>query len=77
MKQDIVKILCHETNLQMYGEELNFFVSKTVLKIFWSSILSAVVADRGQWMSCVISHVHTDRLLVWDTLEDFFATLTL
>jgi mRNA-degrading endonuclease YafQ of YafQ-DinJ toxin-antitoxin module len=35
------------------------------------------VADGGQWTGCVRSHVHTDRLLVWDTLEDFFVTLTI
>jgi hypothetical protein len=40
------------------------------------SILSAAVADGGQWTGCISSHVHTDRLLVWDTLEDFFAILT-
>jgi hypothetical protein len=31
------------------------------------------VADGGQWMGCVSSNVHTDQLLVWDTLEVFFA----
>ncbi len=38
--------------------------------------MSAVVADGDQWMGYVSSHVHTNRLLVWDTLEDFAAILT-
>ncbi len=32
--------------------------------------------DGGQWTGCVSSHIHTDRLLVWDTLKDFFAKAT-
>jgi hypothetical protein len=31
-------------------------------------ILSAAVADRGQWMGCVSSNVHTNQQLVWDIL---------
>jgi hypothetical protein len=41
------------------------------------SYSSAAVVDGGQWMGCVSSHVHTIRLLVWDTLEDFTTILTL
>jgi hypothetical protein len=39
------------------------------------STLSATVADSDQWMDCVSSHVQTNRLLVWDTL-DFAAIRT-
>jgi hypothetical protein len=31
----------------------------------------------GQWTGCVSSHVHTNRLLLWDTLRGFAAILTL
>ncbi len=32
-------------------------------------VLSAGVADGDQWMGCVSNNVHTNQLLVWDTLE--------
>jgi hypothetical protein len=40
-----------------------------------STILSAVVADGGQWMGCISSHVHTNQLLMRDTVEIFAAIL--
>ncbi len=36
-----------------------------------------LVSCDGQWMGCVSSHVHTNRRLMWDTLEDFAAILTI
>ncbi len=41
-----------------------------------ASILSAVVTEGGHSIGCVSSHIHTNRLLVWDTLEVLAAILT-
>ncbi len=41
------------------------------------SYTSAAVVDGGQWMGCVSSHVYNNRLLVWDTPEDFVAIQTI
>jgi hypothetical protein len=41
------------------------------------SYTSAAVADGGQWIGCVSSHVHTSWLLMWDTQEAFATILTL
>jgi hypothetical protein len=39
---------------------------------------SVAVADGGQWMGCVSSHVLTNRpLVLWDTLEVFCRHLDL
>ncbi len=38
--------------------------------------MSAAVDDSGQWMGCVSSHVHTNQLFVWGTLEAFAFILT-
>jgi hypothetical protein len=48
----------------------------TVLRHFRDSYESATVAASGQWMGCVSSHVHPNRLLVWVTLEELSALLT-
>ncbi len=33
-----------------------------------SSYESAAVADSGQWVGCVSSHVYTNRLFMWDCM---------
>jgi hypothetical protein len=53
------------------------FTYLSIINIKYKDIqLLVSCGGRGQWMGCVSSHVHTIRLLMWDTLENFTAILT-
>jgi hypothetical protein len=46
------------------------------VKAKWFRILSVAVADGWQRMGCASSDVHTNRQLVWHTLDVFATILT-
>ncbi len=56
---------------------MTYWLGHSTLIPVCDSTLSSAVADGGQWAGCVSSHAHTNRLLVWETLENFFATVSM